>query len=216
MIEANALQVHLNVAQEISMPEGDADFSGWLRQIESFARYLPVPIIVKETGCGMAGEQIRALASVGVRAIDVGGSGGTNFIAIESARSARSFSIDQLEWGIPTAISALEAAEVLPRGVDMIVSGGVRSPLDALKSFAVGAVAVGMAAPVLRKTEAEGVDAAVNWLQDYLETLKKMTMLLGRRSIKDVATQPMVISGRVAQWMDARKISIQKYACRSI
>lgn len=216
MIEANALQVHLNAAQEISMPEGDADFSGWLRQIEIFARQLPVPIIVKETGCGMAGEQIRALASVGVRAIDVGGSGGTNFIAIESARSARSFSIDQLEWGIPTAISALEAAEVLPRGVDMIVSGGVRSPLDALKSFAVGAVAVGMAAPVLRKTETEGVDAAVNWLQDYLETLKKMTMLLGRRSIKDVAAQPMVISGRVAQWMDARKISIQKYACRSI
>ena len=215
MIGADALQVHLNAAQEITMSEGDGDFTGWLRRIEQMARQIPVPVIVKETGCGMAGEQILALSDVGVKAIDVGGVGGTNFIAIESVRTAQALSADLLGWGIPTAVSALEAAEVLPAGVDLIVSGGVRTPVDALKAFSMGAAAVGIAAPVLRRTEREGVEAAVTWLQEYLATLKKCMLLLGRKSIKDMSAHPVVITGRVAQWAAARGISVEKYACRS-
>jgi len=215
MIEANALQVHLNATQEISMPEGDGDFCGWLRRIEQMARQLSVPVIVKETGSGMAMEQIRLIASTGAKAIDVGGTGGTNFIAIETARTGRALSDDLLGWGIPTAFSALEAAQVLPSGVDLIVSGGVRTPVDALKSFALGASAVGIAAPVLRRTEQEGVEAAVLWLKEYLATLKKCMMLLGRISIHEVANHPVVITGRAAQWLKARGISPGKYARRS-
>ncbi len=214
MIRANALQVHLNAAQEISMPEGDGDFTGWLRRIEQMARQLPVPVIVKETGCGMAMEQIRLIASTGVKAIDIGGAGGTNFIAIEIARTRQSLPDELKAWGISTAVSALEAAEVLPSSVDLIVSGGVRSPTDALKSFAIGAAAVGIACPVLRRSERDGVDETVRWLQEYLQTLKQCVMLLGRTSIRDVANHPMVITGCVAQWMEARGISLRKYARR--
>lgn len=214
MIQANALQVHLNAAQEISMPEGDADFTGWLRRIEQLVRELPVPVIVKETGCGMAMEQVRLLASVGVAAIDLGGAGGTNFIAIENSRTGFNQSSELLQWGIPTAISALEAMEVLPQNIDLIVSGGVRSPLDALKSFAIGASAVGIATPLLRQTEQAGVDAAVSWLENYLTQLRKTSLLLGRRSLQDLRSHPMVIGGNTAQWLETRGISTEKYARR--
>lgn len=214
MIEANALQVHLNAAQEISMPEGDADFTGWLRRIEQMVKELPVPVIVKETGCGMAMEQIRLLASVGVAAIDVGGAGGTNFIAIENSRTKSDQSVDLLQWGIPTAISALEAMEVLPPTVDLIVSGGIRSPLDALKAFAIGASAVGIATPLLRQTEQAGVDVAVKWLDNYLTLLRKTLLLLGRRDLRDLRSHPLLIGGQVAEWLEARGISSRKYAGR--
>ena len=214
MIGADALQIHLNAAQEACMAEGDGDYRGWLRHIEKLVRQLSVPVIVKETGCGMAMEQVRMLSEVGVKAIDVGGVGGTNFIAIESARTDLPASEGFLTWGIPTAISALEASEVLPRGVDLIVSGGVRTPLDALKSFAVGAAAVGLAAPFLRLSEGCGVESAVLWLENYLKTMKNGILMLGHRSPQELITHPIVITGQVAQWLTARGIPPEKFGLR--
>lgn len=215
MVQANALQVHLNAAHEISMTEGDADFCGWLRQIEQMVRSLPVPVVVKETGCGMSMEQVRMLADIGVAAVDIGGAGGTNFIAIENSRTNQRLSNDLLSWGIPTAISALEARQVLPPAIALIVSGGIRTPLDAVKALAIGAAAVGIATPVLRQTEQAGVTAAVFWVEQYLKTLKKLLLLLGRRSPEDLRHQPMVIGGSVSAWLAARGISIDKYARRN-
>lgn len=215
MVGANALQIHLNAAQEVFMTEGDSDFSGWLRQIEKIASAVSVPVIVKETGCGMAMEQVRSLVSAGVRAIDVGGSGGSNFIAIESARTGRNLHNEVLAWGIPTAISAIEAAAVLPAGVDLIVSGGVRSPLDVMKSLAVGASAVGIATPFLRLAETEGVDSAVQLLEELIATLRKGMLLLGKRNVAELKTAPVIISGYTAEWIRARGLEPERFAQRA-
>lgn len=87
MLDANALQIHLNAAQELVMPEGDRDMRAWLEHIYQITHAgLGVPIIVKETGCGMSGETALQLANAGVDAIDVSGRGGTNFVRIENAR----------------------------------------------------------------------------------------------------------------------------------
>ena len=59
MIEANALQIHLNVIQELTMPEGDRDFTGVLQRIEKIVLNSKVPIIVKEVGFGMSKETVR-------------------------------------------------------------------------------------------------------------------------------------------------------------
>ena len=93
MLEADALQIHLNVIQELTMPEGDRDFSGALRRIEAIVKEIDLPIIVKEVGFGMNREVVAHLYSVGVTAVDVGGFGGTNFAKIENERSKRSTSL---------------------------------------------------------------------------------------------------------------------------
>ena len=109
MLEANALQVHLNVPQELVMPEGGRDFTGWVKQIEQIIQRVEVPVIVKEVGFGMSKETLQSLHEIGVQYVDVGGRGGTNFIGIENHRREK-HEYDYLkEWGQTTPISLLEA-----------------------------------------------------------------------------------------------------------
>ncbi|GAE25099.1 isopentenyl-diphosphate delta-isomerase [Halalkalibacter wakoensis JCM 9140] len=75
MLEASALQIHLNVIQELVMPEGDRDFAFTIERIEKIVASLNVPIIVKEVGFGMSKETVQTLTSIGVMAVDVGGYG---------------------------------------------------------------------------------------------------------------------------------------------
>ena len=76
MVEAQALEIHLNSAQELAMEEGDRDFSRWLEQIAAICSQSEVPVIVKETGCGMAREEARRLLDCGVSILDTGGAAG--------------------------------------------------------------------------------------------------------------------------------------------
>lgn len=212
MVGAAALQIHLNVAQELVMTEGDRDFTGYLANIAAIAAAGRVPVIAKEVGCGVAREQATALAAAGALAIDVGGMGGTNFLAIEAARSGAELSAEALAWGIPTAVSAVEVASVLPRTVDMIVSGGVRTPLDAAKALALGGRAVGIAAPLVRLVHAEGAEAAALWLAAFLAELRRYMALAGAKTVGDLAAVPVVITGATREWLIARDIDLSRYS----
>ncbi len=87
MIDADAVAVHLNALQEAVQPEGQTNFKGVLAKIAEIAAALDQPIIVKETGAGISAEDAKALENAGVKAIDIGGVGGTSFAAVEYYRS---------------------------------------------------------------------------------------------------------------------------------
>src|SRR5690606_14483073 len=53
-IGADAVCIHLNIAQELVQDDGDRDFRGLLRALSGLVQELPIPVIVKETGCGLA------------------------------------------------------------------------------------------------------------------------------------------------------------------
>lgn len=92
MLDADALQIHLNPAQELIMPEGDRDFKGLFANMQRILDKCPVPVIVKETGCGMAARQVKQLLKAGFTCFDVGGAGGTNFRLLRrNATAARRF-----------------------------------------------------------------------------------------------------------------------------
>lgn len=211
MIDAQAIQIHLNVAQELIMEEGDRDFSGYLTNIRNIVEGVSVPVIVKEVGCGIGKEQAKLLAQIGVQAIDVGGMGGTNFLAIEGARSQLALSQELLSWGIPTAISAIETMSVLPKVLDLMVSGGVRTPLDVVKSLALGASAAGLATPIIRMLYEKETEEAVSWFQNFLHEIKCYMLLSGAGNVKNVSKIPVVITGYSREWLIARGIDITKY-----
>jgi len=212
MIGADALQIHLNAAQELAMVEGDRNFTGYLANIAAIAASCPVPVIVKEVGFGVAREQAAALVAAGVRAVDVGGAGGTNFVAIEAARGSVDLPPETVAWGIPTAVSAVETASVLPPSVDLVVSGGIRSPLDAVKALAVGGRAVAVATPAVRALQTASLETAVDWFENFLREMRRYMVLVGAKNVAGLYGVPVVITGKSREWLEQRGIDTARYA----
>jgi len=52
-IEADALAIHINSAQEAMQPEGDTNFSNLIEKIGLFSEEISVPVYVKEVGHGI-------------------------------------------------------------------------------------------------------------------------------------------------------------------
>ncbi len=213
MLGADALQIHLNIAQEMVMPEGDRDFRGYLDNIKKIIAVLDVPVIVKETGCGIAMEQAGELIAAGVSAIDISGCGGSNFLAIEAARGEAFAHPELLSWGITTAASTLEAATVAKGRADIVVSGGIRSALDLAKALACGGRAAGIAAMFLRTLAKSGNDeeSVSQSITDLLDGLKKTMLLAGAANIDDLHKKPIVITGNTREWLTARGIAIENF-----
>ncbi len=205
MIRADALQIHLNVPQELMMAEGDSDFRGYRRHIEKIVNTVGVPVIVKEVGFGIAREQAAQLKQLGVSALDVGGKGGTNFMQIERRRAHLKTNEDLVDWGIPTAVSLLEAADGAP-GLDILASGGLNSGLLAAKALALGASAVGIAGLAVKLLLSEGREALVTRLKDIEWELKTVMVMTGANSIAELRDMPTVITGKTGEWLKARGI----------
>jgi len=218
MVEAAAIQIHLNAAQELIMKEGDRDFRGYLANIQAIVKECQIPVIVKEVGCGIAAEQAKMLIQAGVKAIDIGGRGGTNFLAIEAARAKNHLEPQMLQWGIATAVSAIEVSHELPDHVDMVVSGGVRSALDAVKALAIGAKAVAIAGPIIKCLENQGLAVTETWFLSYLEDIKRIMLLTGTSNIAALANIPLVITGQSYEWLRGRGVDPTSFAkrCKTI
>ncbi|QDR80743.1 type 2 isopentenyl-diphosphate Delta-isomerase [Sporomusa termitida] len=214
MIGAQAIQIHLNAGQEIIMNEGDRDFRSYLSHIEAIVKKVNVPVIVKEVGCGIGREQAKALVDIGVKAIDVGGTGGTNFLAIEAARGQLKLDAEMLSWGIPTAIAAVEAVSVTASAVDVVVSGGVRTPLDVVKALSIGGAAAAIAGPVLKTLKNNGIDGAIDWYQNFITDIKRYMLLTGAHTIRDLRSVPLVVTGFSREWLAARGINTMDFATR--
>lgn len=203
MLGADALEVHLNVAQEVFMPEGDKNFAGLFVNLCAIRDALSVPVIVKETGCGLAREEYALLAEAGFAYFDCAGVGGTNFPVIEAERAGVKLSEDFANWGMPTCWTLLDAL-VLPAGSTLLASGGIRTAGDVAKAFALGANAVCITAPVLALVMQSGVEAAVDFIESLAEELRKYLLLLGCSVPQELATVPVVFSGETFTYCQCR------------
>ncbi|KMK76456.1 type 2 isopentenyl-diphosphate Delta-isomerase [Alkalihalobacillus pseudalcaliphilus] len=209
MIEANALQIHVNVIQELVMPEGDRDFSGTLKRIEGLVTKVEVPLIIKEVGYGMSRETIESLVNVGVQIIDIGGYGGTNFSKIENKRRTRKLNIFN-DWGITTASSLLEAQSVGNK-CQIIASGGLQQSSDLAKCLALGAKAGGFAGRFLQLLMSEGPEALIQEIQDLKAEMRLIMLALGVSSIEELQQVPITISGETLNWSQQRGFPLHDF-----
>jgi isopentenyl-diphosphate delta-isomerase len=213
LIEADALQIHINAPQEVIMPEGDREFDNWLENIQSIVNGIDVPLIVKEVGFGMSRETVQILQDLGVKYIDISGKGGTNFAQIENFRRPKQKLDDMEPWGQTTAVSLLEAMEVQD-GSHIIASGGIRSAQDIVKSLALGASLVGISSHFMHVI-LKDVDEAIQMVNDWKLEIERTMTLLSAKSVSDLHATDLIISGETAHWADLRAIDLKAYASRS-
>lgn len=211
MVEANALQIHLNVIQELIMPEGDRNFKGTLERIRAIREGISVPLIIKEVGFGISKETAKKLHDNGISMIDVGGKGGTNFAVIENKRRNKPLLFFN-EWGIDTIASILEVKTV--EGIEVIATGGVRDGLDIAKAIGLGASAVGMAGMILRVLTKKQLKGAIEYIENLHQELKMIMTGLGAVKPLDLQKRPMVISGKLKDWCELRDLPVKSLANR--
>ncbi|MBE7486283.1 MAG: type 2 isopentenyl-diphosphate Delta-isomerase [Polyangiaceae bacterium] len=201
-VGADALCLHLNPAQEAVQPGGDRDFRGGLETIARLVAELPVPVVVKETGCGISAGVARRLRAAGALHVDVSGAGGTSWVAVETQRSdptRRALGETFWEWGIPTAASLGLCSGFGFQTV--FATGGVATGLDVAKAVALGASAAGLARPVLKALESGGAEGASAFFERIEAELRTAMLLVGAKSLGLLRRAPRVVSPELSAWL---------------
>jgi len=200
-VGADAICIHLNVAQELVQDEGDRDFRGCVDAIQRLVEELPVPVIAKETGCGLGPAALDRLHRAGVRWVDVSGAGGTSWPGVESLRGSErqhALGSELREWGIPTAACIRYASA---RDFSVIASGGIRGAVDAVRSLVLGGELAGLALPFFRAYERGGVLALDAFASRLVEGIHSVMLLVGARCTAELRELPRVLGPELREWI---------------
>lgn len=201
MTGAHLMAVHLNFLQEVVQPEGDTRARGCMDAIRAAAKEFP--LLAKETGAGISQDVAMRLKGVGVRGLDVAGTGGTSFSAVEKHRALKAEDMRSAmlgdtfhEWGIPAPVSVVWAGV----GIPVIASGGVMDGLQVAKGIAMGASCAGMARAVLAEAM-ESKQKVVERLSLVQAELRAAMFLTGSKDVGALGKQRCILTGETREWL---------------
>lgn len=192
------LQIHLNLMQELIMPEGSRNFHEWEKNIKGFIKEVKVPLILKEVGFGMDSVTIRKGLDLGIKTFDISGRGGTSFAYIENSRRKNSLSYLNT-WGQSTVICLLNAKNHMEEA-EIIASGGVRNPLDIIKALVLGAKAVGLSRTMLEFEQKYSVEEMIEIINSWKEECKMIMCALGAKNIQELKKVKYVLYGKTLEY----------------
>lgn len=192
MIAANAIELHVNVAQELVMSEGDRAFY-WLDNLATVIAKSPVPVIIKEVGFGMSQSAFQTIKQLHPAAINIGGANGTNFAIIERRRNRQpeNFNLDQ--YGLST-VESLLAAQFASNRLPLVATGGITSANDVVTSLMLGATMTSSAGYMLNILMSQGEAGLVTEIQSWQGDLPRLMTLLGARTPSELQTKPRLYS----------------------
>lgn len=194
MIAADFLVLHLNALQEAIQPNGQTNWTQVVPRIAEVISKINVPVVVKEVGFGLSGEDAHLLREAGVAILDVSGAGGTSWALVEGYRHPdalwKKVALTFGDWGIPTVESIRLCREATP-DVPVIASGGIRNGLDVAKALALGASWCSISGGLLAAAS-ESSDAVTEWLDSYITELRLALFAQGLQSPADLKPELLV------------------------
>jgi len=204
LLNADALQIHLNAIQELAMPEGDQEFF-WLDNIKEIISQVNVPVIVKEVGFGLSKNDLDKLSKIGVKYVDISGFGGTDFAKIESARNHEQNLTYLDELSLSTVESLIESTTYQDK-MTILASGGIRTPMDVIKALRMGATSVGMSGLVLHHLQKYSFEETQIFFKDFTKQLRLIMAAIGAKSISDIKKTPIIFDESLTNYAKQRQI----------
>ncbi|MCY7191074.1 type 2 isopentenyl-diphosphate Delta-isomerase [Streptococcus gallolyticus] len=188
------LQVHVNLMQELLMPEGEREFRQWKENLADYATKMPVPVILKEVGFGMDLKTIEMAHKLGIKTVDISGRGGTSFAYIENQRGHNRSYLD--EWGQSTVQTLLNAQPMIDK-IEILASGGVCHPLDIVKCLVLGAKAVGVSRAILELVEKYSVEEVITIINGWKDDLRLIMCALNCKTIAELRQVDYLLYGKL-------------------
>ena len=196
------LQVHVNLMQELLMPEGERIFHTWKDHLKSYRQGFPVPVVLKEVGFGMDPKTVQAALDAGIKTVDISGRGGTSFAYIENRRGGNRAYLD--DWGQSTAQCLIQLQDQMDQ-IEILASGGIRHPLDMVKALVLGARGVGLSRVFLEMVETKSIEEVIVLVQGWKEDLRLLLCALGCQNLKELREVDYLLYGKLWQAQQQKK-----------
>lgn len=185
-VGADAMNLHLNALQEAIQPEGDTDFRGLHARLAEVIPAVGVPCLFKEVGAGISATSAARLAQLPVAGVEVAGTGGTSWAAVESYRATADAKRQVVgrrlaALGVPTADGVRIARRAFPDRL-VVASGGLRTGMDLAVAIALGADVGALARPLLEAATV-GEDAVVEALETLIFELRVICFVCGAKDL---------------------------------
>ena len=199
------LQVHVNLMQELIMVEGSRNFGEWENNLQKFVQNINIPIVLKEVGFGMTEATVKKGIKLGIKTFDISGRGGTSFAFIENMR--RENRLHYLDnWGQTTVSCLLNLKNYVDK-VEVIASGGVRNPLDIVKSLVLGAKAVGISKVILELVVKYEVEKVIEIVENWKDECRMIMCALNANNIEELRNIKYILYGKTLEFFIQQKES---------
>lgn len=185
----DAIAVHLNIFQELMQWEGARTFSDTLSRLRDAVDASPVPIILKETGCGFSKSVMDAICSWGLYAIELTSTAGTNWISLEGLRSSDAFDqclaeeFSQVGHDARSQLQLMREYAHKTHRPRVVASGGITRGFHVAKWIYAGADMCSVGRVLLRLLHQH--DGKLDVLTSYFDYVKKslrLAMILTQKS----------------------------------
>ncbi len=186
LIRPTVFGLHLNALQEAIQQDGDTDFRGLWKHLEEIVARCPVPVYVKECGGGIAPDLVYRLAGLGVDYVDISGSDGTSWSAVEGRLSDDCTQGELFkDFGLPTAWILDHLEKSMLSRTRIVASGGIRNGVQAVKAIALGADYVSVARPFLIAA-LDSPQAVIEMGSRIIREMKTAMFLVGASTVSEL------------------------------
>ena len=183
-MRAKKAQIPIWTAADIEAEPENLGLKGSPTQVVKI--FTPTPRGKSEILQGEPEDIAKKLLDVGIKGIDVAGSGGTSWAKVEMVRN-NYFNNYFSNWGLPTSYCVRTVSKLKKNYKFVLISsGGINNGIDIAKSIALGADLSASARIILKELFENDIKGVINLINEWFDDVKKIMYLTGVKNLNEL------------------------------